>query len=216
MRLYDCTRVDERDAGIAAAIEAVRRGDLIVLPTDTVYGIGTDAFKPWAITSLLTAKGRGRDTPPPVLIGAKQTIDTLVISLPASARDLIEAFWPGALTLVVGYAPSLQWDLGETGGTVAVRMPLHPVALEVLRAIGPMAVSAANRPNQPTPMTAAEAQEQLGYMVNVYLEAGLSPDPVPSTIVDATEDLPRVLRVGGISCDRLREVVPTIVLPEGN
>ncbi|MBT8226435.1 MAG: threonylcarbamoyl-AMP synthase [Dactylosporangium sp.] len=212
--LYDCTQVAERDQGVAAAIQAVRRGDLIVMPTDTVYGIGTDAFKPWAVTSLLRAKGRGRDMAPPVLIGAKRTLDTLVLSLPSAARDLVEAFWPGALTIVVRYSPSLQWDLGDTGGTVAVRMPLHPVALEVLRETGPMAVSSANRTGQPTAMTAKEAQDDLGYMVNVYLEAGPSLAPVPSTIVDVTEDVPRVLRVGGISCARLREVASEIIGPD--
>src|SRR5439155_4303365 len=141
--LYDCSRAAERDRGIAAAVEAVQRGDLLVMPTDTVYGIGADAFKSWSVTALLNAKGRGRDMPPPVLVGSRHTLDGLVFDLPRTARDLVEAFWPGALTIVVEHASSLQWDLGDTGGTVAVRMPLHPVALEVLREAGPMAVSSA-------------------------------------------------------------------------
>lgn len=210
MTLYDCRTVAERDAGIAAAIEAVKRGDLVVLPTDTVYGIGADAFKAWAVTAVNAAKGRGRDMPPPVLVGSKQTVDGLVYTLPQAARDLMDAFWPGALTIVVEHAPSLQWDLGDTAGTVGLRMPLHPVALEVLRETGPMAVSSANKTGQPPALTAAAAQEQFGYAVSVYLEAGACPDTVPSTIVAVTGDVPRVLRVGAIPVEKLRDVVPAI------
>jgi L-threonylcarbamoyladenylate synthase len=208
--LYDCRSVAERDWGIRAAVEAIVRGDLVVLPTDTVYGIAADAFKPWAVTALLNAKGRGRHMPPPVLVGSRQTLDGLVFSLPKGARDLVEAFWPGALTVVVEQAPSLQWDLGDSFGTVAVRMPLHPVALEVLQHTGPLAVSGAGRTGTPPAVTAAEAREQLGYAVSTYLEAGQCSDPIPSTIVDCTGPAPRVLRDGAISFDRLREVVPDI------
>jgi tRNA threonylcarbamoyl adenosine modification protein (Sua5/YciO/YrdC/YwlC family) len=206
--LYDCSKPDERERGIAAAVEAVQRGDLVVMPTDTVYGIGADAFKSWAVRSLLNAKGR--DNPSPVLVGSRHTLDGLVMSLPSAARDLADAFWPGALTIVVEHAPSLQWDLGDTGGTVAVRMPLHPVALEVLRETGPMAVSSANKHGQPSAITAEEAREQLGYSVSVYLEAGECPDRVGSTIVDLTSERPRVLRLGAIPVEKLREVVPDI------
>jgi tRNA threonylcarbamoyl adenosine modification protein (Sua5/YciO/YrdC/YwlC family) len=148
-----------------------------------------------------------------VLVGSRHTLDGLVISLPAVARDLVDAFWPGALTVVLEHAPSLQWDLGDTAGTVAVRMPLHPVALEVLRETGPMAVSSANKTGQPPAVTAEEAREQLGYAVRVYLEAGPCPDPVPSTIVDVTGDVPRVLRDGAIPLEKLREVVPDVEGP---
>lgn len=211
--LYDCTLLEERERGIAAAIEAVGRGDLVVMPTDTLYGIGTDAFKSWAVTNLLNAKGRGRSAPPPVLVGSARTLDGLVYNLPAEARDLVEAFWPGALTIIVEHAPSLQWDLGESDGTVAVRMPLHPVALEVLRETGPMAVSGANKLDQPPARTAADAQQQLGYSVSVYLDAGDCPQSLPSTIVDVTGQRPRVLRAGAVPSERLREVVPDIVDP---
>jgi L-threonylcarbamoyladenylate synthase len=210
VRLYDCRSVTERDAGIAAAIDAVKRGDLIVLPTDTVYGIGADAFKAWSVTALLNAKGRGRHMPPPVLVGSRQTLDGLVYGLPPEARDLVEAFWPGALTIIVQHAPSLQWDLGETNGTVGVRMPLHPVALEVLRETGPMAVSSANKTGL-TPATTAEgARDQLGYVASVYLEAGPCPDPVPSTIVDCSGPIATVLRPGAIPYEKLVEVVPAL------
>ncbi len=210
VRLYDCRTLAEREQGISAAIEAAKRGDLVVLPTDTVYGIGTDAFNTYSVEALQRAKGRGRDKPPPVLVGSAKTLDGLVLTMPPAARDLIAAFWPGALTIVVEHAPSLAWDLGETGGTVAVRMPLHPVALEVLREAGPMAVSSANRSGEPPATTAEAAREQLGYSVSVYLEAGECPDPVPSTIVDLTEDVPRVLREGAVPLEKLRDVVPSV------
>ncbi|MGC9670240.1 L-threonylcarbamoyladenylate synthase [Planosporangium sp. 12N6] len=207
--LYDCANPEERERGIAAAVEAVQRGDLIVMPTDTVYGIGADAFKSWAVRALLNAKGRENATP--VLVGSRHTLDGLVYSLPQAARDLVEAFWPGALTIVVEHAPSLQWDLGDAAsGTVAVRMPLHPVALEVLHQTGPMAVSSANKTGQPPAITAEEAREQLGYAVSVYLEAGECPDRVASTIVDLTSARPRLLRAGAIPIEKLRDVVPDI------
>ncbi|WP_281893049.1 L-threonylcarbamoyladenylate synthase [Phytohabitans aurantiacus] len=212
--LYDCRSLADRDRGIAAAIEAVKNGELVVLPTDTVYGIGADAFTPYAVKALLDAKGRGRQMPPPVLVGSRHTLDGLVFMLPKAARELADAFWPGALTIVVEHAPSLQWDLGDTGGTVAVRMPLHPVALEVLRETGPMAVSSANKTGQPAAVTAAEAQEQLGYAVRLYLEAGECPDPVPSTIVDLTGEVPKVLRDGAVPLEKLRDVVPDIIGPD--
>lgn len=208
--LYDCSRLDERDRGIAAAVEAVQRGDLIVMPTDTVYGVGADAFKSWAVTSLQNAKKRGRDMPVAVLVGSRHTLDGLVYGLPATARDLVEAFWPGGLTIVVEHATSLQWDLGETNGTVGVRMPLHPVALEVLRQTGPMAVSSANRHGEPPAVTAEQAREQFGYAVSVYLEAGETPEPVASTVIDVTGSRPRVLRQGAIALEKLREVAPDI------
>jgi L-threonylcarbamoyladenylate synthase len=206
-RTYDCRDHAEREQGIAAAIDAVRRGDLVVLPTDTVYGIGADAFAPTAVQTLLAAKRRGPDMPVPVLVGSWHTIDGLVTNVRPTVRQLVEAFWPGGLTLVVEHAPSLAWDLGETGGTVAVRMPLHPVALEVLNATGPMAVSSANVSGQPPATTAEEAREQLGWLVEVYLEAGPCGDPVASTIVDVTGEVPKLLRPGAVTIDQLREVV---------
>jgi L-threonylcarbamoyladenylate synthase len=146
----------------------------------------------------------------PVLVGSRHTLDGLVFGLPPAARELVEAFWPGALTVVVEHAPSLQWELGDTGGTVAVRMPLHPVALEVLRETGPMGVLGANRSGEPVPRTAHEARDQLGYAVSVYLDAGPCGDAVASTIVDLTSEVPRVVREGDIPLEKLREVVPAI------
>ena len=207
---YDC-REDNPD-GVSAAVAALRRGDLVVLPTDTVYGLAADAFSPRAVARLLEAKGRGREAPTPVLVPATRTLDGLVDMMPAHARELAEAFWPGGLTLVVRHAATLAWDLGETKGTVAVRMPLDPVALAVLEQTGPLAVSSANRTGLPPATDAAEAARQLGTVVEVYLDGGPSGDAVPSTIVDLTGDVPKVLRAGAVSLAELREVVPE--LPE--
>jgi tRNA threonylcarbamoyl adenosine modification protein (Sua5/YciO/YrdC/YwlC family) len=210
VRRFDMGDPEERTQGLEFATAAVKRGDLVVLPTDTVYGLGADAFDVDAVGDLLDAKGRGRDMPVPVLVGSPRTVDGITTGLTDAARALIEGFWPGGLTIVARVAPSLQWDLGETGGTVAVRMPLHPVALELLNATGPMAVSSANRTGSPPATTVDEAVEQLGESVAAYLDSGTSGEAVPSTIVDVSGDQPRILRVGDVSVEALREVVPDL------
>lgn len=207
---FDCTDPATRDEGMAAARDAIRRGELVVLPTDTLYGIGADAFSPPAVTSLLSAKGRGRDMPVPVLVGSWRALDGLVMFPPPYVEPLVEAFWPGGLTIILEHVPSLAWDLGDSRGTVAVRMPLHPIALELLKDLGPLAVSSANRTGQSPASTAKEAREQLGDDVSVYLEAGPCGDTTPSTIVDATGEHPTVRRTGAVSLEQLREVVPDL------
>ena len=189
----------ERASAISTAARAVTSGQLVVLPTDTLYGLGVDAFDSEAVAALLEAKGRGRSMPVPVLVGSWSTIEGLVSWVPTRVQSLIEAFWPGGLTLVVEHAPSLQWDLGDSRGTVAVRMPLHPVALALLAETGPMAVSSANKSGHPPATTAAEAEAQLGEAVSVYLDGGSIAAAVPSTIVDVTGEVPRVLRAGAVS-----------------
>jgi len=208
IRRFDMAVATERSIGLEQAADAVRRGELVVLPTDTVYGLGTDAFSPDAVAELLAAKGRGRDMPVPVLVGSPRTLDGIATGLSPTARALVEAFWPGGLTLVARAQPSLRWDLGDTGGTVAVRMPLHPVAIELLTATGPMAVSSANISGRPPASTVDEAIEQLGEAVSVYLDGGPSGDPVPSTIVDVSGPAPRLLRAGALDVTTLREVAP--------
>jgi tRNA threonylcarbamoyl adenosine modification protein (Sua5/YciO/YrdC/YwlC family) len=205
--VFDCGDERARAAGIASAISAVKGGRLVVLPTDTVYGIGADAFDSAAVAALLSAKGRGRDMPVPVLVGSWHTIEGLVYSVPDSTRELIRAFWPGALSLVVRQAPSLQWDLGDAQGTVMLRMPLHPVAIELLREVGPMAVSSANISGRPPAVSVAEARAQLGDLVEVYLDAGPSAQQAASTIVDLTGAQPRVLRQGPVTREAVAEVL---------
>jgi len=202
-RVYDCAIDAERSDGLTEAAAALRRGELVVLPTDTVYGVAADAFSPSAIAALLAAKGRGRDMPVPVLVSNEQMLDALVDSLPDVARDLVDAFWPGALTLVLRHTPHLAWDLGESLGTVAVRMPADPLALELIGRTGPLGVSSANRSGHPATTTMLDARLQLGAAVAVYLDGGPRAEPVPSTIVDLTGDRPAILRVGALPPDAL-------------
>ncbi|MFE3453239.1 L-threonylcarbamoyladenylate synthase [Nonomuraea sp. NPDC059194] len=207
VRRYDCADPDQKAAGLTDAASAVRKGELVVLPTDTVYGIGADAFTPAAVSALLDAKGRGRDMPPPVLVGTVRAANALAEDLGPYGQDLIDAFWPGPLTLVCKANRALSWDLGDTKGTVALRMPLHPVALDLLKETGPMAVSSANRSGAPAATTAQNAEEQLGESVAVYLDGGPCADDTPSTILDLTTAVPRLLRKGAISVEKLRGIV---------
>jgi tRNA threonylcarbamoyl adenosine modification protein (Sua5/YciO/YrdC/YwlC family) len=212
--IFDCTDDSQRAAGIEAATAAVLKGALVVLPTDTVYGIGGDAFRPAAVTRLLEAKGRGRQMPPPVLVGSVRAASALVEDLGQFGHQLIDEFWPGGLTLVCRASRSLQWDLGDTRGTVAIRMPQHPVAIELLMATGPMAVSSANLTGSPPAMTAGAAREQLGDSVEIYLDGGPCETETPSTIVDLTGDMPRLLRGGVVPIGRLREVAAVAMGPD--
>ncbi|BBY76081.1 threonylcarbamoyl-AMP synthase [Mycolicibacterium parafortuitum] len=205
--MFDCSDPQQRATGIASAISALKGGRLVVMPTDTVYGLGADAFDGEAVASLLEAKGRGRNMPVPVLVGSWHTIQGLVYSVPDSAKELIRAFWPGALSLVVQQAPSLHWDLGDANGTVMLRMPLHPVAIELLREVGPMAVSSANISGNPPAVTAEQARAQLGDRVEVYLDGGPAEQQAASTIVDLTGAHPRVLREGPVTLDAIAEVL---------
>lgn len=206
-KIYRCEEGGTRAAGVAAAVEAVQAGRLVVLPTDTLYGIGCDAFDNDAVANLLAAKRRGPDMPVPVLVGSWDTIQGLVREYSPQAKALVEAFWPGGLSIVVPQAPSLPWNLGDTRGTVMLRMPLHPVAIELLRQTGPMAVSSANISGQQPPTTAVQAKQQLGSAVSVYLDGGTTPVGQPSSIVDLAGPVPRLLREGAISGERIAEVL---------
>lgn len=214
-RSYDCTDPEQRAAGLTDAASAVRRGELVVLPTDTLYGIGADAFTPAAVTSLLEAKGRGRDMPVPVLVGTVRAANALVENLGPYGQDLIDAFWPGPLTLICRVNRSLSWDLGDSKGTVALRMPLHSVALDLLKETGPMAVSSANRSGAPAATTAGDAEKQLGDSVSIYLDGGPCDGNTPSTILDLTTAVPRLLRRGAISVEKLRGVIGYVATDGG-
>ncbi|MGA5819611.1 L-threonylcarbamoyladenylate synthase [Kitasatospora sp. NPDC094028] len=209
-RRYDCADAGDRATGLREAASAIRRGELVVLPTDTLYGVGADAFSPEAVAELLAAKGRGRNMPSPVLVGSPTTLHGLVTDFSEQAWELVDAFWPGGLTLVAKHQPSLRWDLGETRGTVAVRMPLHPVAIELLNTTGPLAVSSANKTGGPSPVTCDDAQHQLGDAISVYLDGGSADYATASSIVDVTGKTPVLLRAGAISIEQLREVVPDL------
>lgn len=203
----DATDPYSTGPAVSAAAAAVAAGKLVVLPTDTVYGLGCDAFNNSAVANLLAAKGRGRDMPVAVLVGSWTTIQGLVLDFNERMRTLVEAFWPGGLSLVVNQAPSLPWDLGDTRGTVMLRMPEHPVAIELLRTTGPMAVSSANVSGQPAATDAAMAAEQLGESVAVYIDGGEAMIGEPSTIVDLSQPRPRVLREGAVSVEEIADVL---------
>jgi L-threonylcarbamoyladenylate synthase len=203
---FDCADETQRAEGLAAALAAVLSGELVVLPTDTVYGIGADAFSAAAVTRLRAAKGHDRALPSSVMVGSVRAASALVQDLGPYGQQLIDEFWPGGLTIVCRAARTLSWDLGDTKGTVAVRMPEHPIALDLLRETGPMAVSSANLAGSPAASTATEAREQFGDAVSVYLDGGPSAGGAASTIVDLTDEAPRLLRQGAISIGRLREI----------
>jgi tRNA threonylcarbamoyl adenosine modification protein (Sua5/YciO/YrdC/YwlC family) len=198
---------EEREAAISAAVQALAAGEVAVIPTDTVYGIAADAFDPAAVRKLLAAKGRGREMPPPVLVASPATVDALAIDIPDWARALFVEFWPGPLTVVLHQQSSLQWDLGETRGTVAVRVPDHDLAREVLGRTGPLAVSSANKTGRAAALDADAAEEMLGEDVVVIVDDGTVPGGVASTILDATAAEPRLLRLGALSVERIDAVL---------
>jgi tRNA threonylcarbamoyl adenosine modification protein (Sua5/YciO/YrdC/YwlC family) len=207
---YDCGEPADRARGISAAINAAKRGDLVVFPTDTVYGLGTDAFSSTGVAALRAAKGRGRDLPIPVLVSSRAALESLTTGLTPAARDLAHACWPGALTLVCRAAGSLAWDLNDGAGAVAIRMPLHPVALEVVREVGPMALTSTNRPGEPAATTMQQARDALGPAVAVYLDGGPSPETAVSTVIDVSGPEPRLVREGGFTREMLLEICPTL------
>ncbi len=209
--IYDCSAEADLLVGMRLARTAIGRGDLVVIPTDTVYGVAADAFNVEAVAKLLAAKGRSRQAPPPVLIPGIPTLDALAESVPSVVRTLVAAYWPGALTIILPARSSLVWDLGETRGTVALRMPSNRIALELLSETGPLAVSSANLSGKPPAATAVDAEAMLGESVSVYLDDG-NGGIIPSTIVDATglfalEGKLRIVREGAIPASDIRELV---------
>jgi L-threonylcarbamoyladenylate synthase len=213
VRRYDCLVAADRANGVQMAISAARRNRLVVLPTDTVYAVACDAFSPDAVAALCEAKDRVQGSALPVMVGAPGTLDGLVIGLTAEGRALVQAFWPGPLTVVCEQQPTLAWDIGSSD-EVAVRMPLHPLALDVLRGVGPMVVITANRRGGPAPLTCSAAQEQLGDDVEVYLDGGPMTPAAPSTIIDLTGRQPVLLRQGSLDVELLRTVAPELRSPD--
>ncbi|MDX6252415.1 MAG: L-threonylcarbamoyladenylate synthase [Kribbellaceae bacterium] len=199
---------DELVPAYRAAVDAIEAGDLVVLPTDTVYGIAADAFKADAVQRLLDAKGRGRDMPPPVLISVVESLDALATDVPDAGRKLCEAFWPGPLTVICHAQSSLMWDLGDTQGTVALRVPDHENTRELLSRTGPLAVSSANLSGQAAALDVYDAEAQLRDSIAVYLDGGEVTGGQPSTIVDLTSEVPHVVRIGALSMAQIREIVP--------
>jgi L-threonylcarbamoyladenylate synthase len=219
--IYNCSEQSELLTGMRLARVAIGRGELVVLPTDTVYGLAVDAFSPEGVQRLLDAKGRNRQSPPPVLIPGIPTLDALAESVPPEVRALVAAFWPGGLTVIVPARESLVWDLGETDGTVALRMPNNRIALELLSETGPLAVSSANLTGEPAARTVDDAVRMLGESVAVYLDGGevgsdyATDAGLGSTIVDATGLFRqggslRIVRHGVISDEAIEAVLATV------
>ncbi len=218
--VFDCRDADQLLPALRQARQAIARGELVVVPTDTVYGVAADAFSPDAVARLLAAKGRGRQSPPPVLVSGTAMLRALVAELPEPVERLVERFWPGGLTIVLPAQPSLTWDLGDTGGTVAVRMPAAKLALELLEETGPLAVSSANLTGKAAATAVDDAVDMLGDSVAVYLDDGASATGIASTIIDATglvgdEPHPvRVLRDGVVDRAALRDVLGDLLEPD--
>ena len=198
-RIYDCSVDTDLLTGMRLAKVSLGRHELVVMPTDTVYGIGCDAFSAKGVEALLAAKGRGPQSPPPVLIPNTQTLHALAESVPDVAVRLAETFWPGALPMILRAQPSLNWNLGETRGTVALRMPDHKIALALLEEVGPMAVSSANLTGEPAATTCQQAEAYLGSSVSVYLDGGTSPKGEASTILDLTSIVDTYDADGGLT-----------------
>lgn len=224
--VFDCRDEAQLLPGMRHARQAIARGELIVMPTDTVYGLAADAFTPSAVQRLLDAKGRGRDQPPPVLVAGQAALAALVEEIPEPVQQMVDEFWPGGLTIVLPAQPSLAWDLGDTLGTVAVRMPNERVALELLEETGPLAVSSANLTGKAAAISAKDAEQMLGDSVSVYLDGGFSKNGVASTIIDATslvhrgddggEPRIRLLREGAVTMQQLRSVIGDLLdAPDG-
>ena len=219
MATFDTSVPGELLEGMRLARSAIARNQLVVIPTDTVYGIAADAFSAVAVERLLAAKGRDRTAPPPVLVPGRPTLDALAETVPSEVEALVDEFWPGGLTVILRARPTLEWDLGETRGTVALRMPSDRIALELLAETGPLAVSSANKTGEPAATTAREAEFMLGNVIEVYLEAGPSATEYPgelaragSTIVDATglehpDGKLRIVRHGVIPDEEIIRVV---------
>lgn len=220
-KIFDCSVDTDLLTGMRLAKVALQRNQLVVLPTDTVYGIAADAFSPSGVQALLDAKGRTAQSPPPVLIGNIDTLKALADYVPEIALKLAEVFWPGALTMILKAQPALSWELGDTKGTVALRMPDHKIALALLAETGPLAVSSANLTGEPAATTCQQAVEYLEKSVEVFLDAGNSPKGEASTILDLTSITPdnpdgkiRIVRLGALKKAKIKSVVGDLLTEE--
>ena len=181
---------------IVAAVAALRDGDIIGIPTDTVYGLAADPWHSGAADRLFQVKGRPRSVELPVLVSGEQQALELATAVPACARQLMARFWPGALTLVLPRRQDLAADLGEEDATIGLRCPDHPLPLALCRSLGPIATSSANR-HGAAPMTTAQELAVGLPGVALVLDGGVCDQP-PSTVVDTTGEVPKLLRAGRI------------------
>lgn len=198
---------------IERAAEMIQRGDVVVFPTETVYGLGADALQPTALERIFAAKGRPFSDPLIVHIAEEQTLERLTTSIPTSARRLAEVFWPGPLTMILPRSPLVPLRVTAGLETVAVRMPRHPVALALIRAAGtPLAAPSANRFMHVSPTTAQHVYADLHGRVPLILDGGPCEVGVESTVLNMCVPIPTVLRPGGVSIEALRRVLPDVQL----
>jgi L-threonylcarbamoyladenylate synthase len=210
---FDCADPAGRGRGLEAAVAALQNGQLVVLPVESAYGVACDAFSVTGVADLLDLKGDPARRPPAVLVPDVRTLDGLASDVPDATRALAEAFWPGLLTLVCTAQATLRWDLGDNRGTVSLRMPVHPLALELLTQTGPLALTTAAPTGHPAPRDCQGALDFVGDAADIYLDAGPAPWTVASTVVDGRTEVPRVVRLGAVTAAELRSVVPDVVVP---
>ena len=197
----------DREGALEAAAKELQAGGIVVFPTDTVYGVGGDAFNQFATAKIFDVKRRPRVMPLPVLVSRPRQAWALCSDVPQTAADLVAAFWPGALTLILPEADGLSLDLGETKGRIAVRMPAHDDLLELIAMVGPLAATSANLSGSPTPSTVEEIARELGDEVGLYLDGGPARADVPSTIVDLTRRRPKIVREGAVLRTTIEDVL---------
>ena len=185
-------------AAVAAAAEALRAGQVVAVPTDTVYGVAADPFSALATERLFAVKRRPAGVPVAVLVAGVDQARLLVEEPTAPVAAVLARFWPGGLTVVLRRRAGAPLHLGDAGDTVGVRCPGHPVARAVAAAVGPIATTSANRHGQPTPTTAPAVAEALGGEVELVLDGGPC-EGLPSTVVDCTGARPALLRAGAVA-----------------
>lgn len=199
-------------AQIEMAVDVLRRGGLVAFPTDTLFGLGADAFNETAVERVFHAKGRAHGMPLPLLLADLEDLSQVAQDAPPLAFSLAERFWPGPLTLVVSAAPRVPALVTARGWKVAVRVPDHPVPRELARRLGaPITGTSANRSGGPDPRTAEEVRRQLGASVDLILRGGPEPKGQASTVIDITASPPRLLREGAVALAVLQEVCGTII-----
>lgn len=204
-RTFDLTEPSSRADGLAAAAASARRGRVVLLPTESVYALVADAFSVAGVAAVRRLKDRPDTAPLPVAVGSLRMLRGVADRLSTTGQTLVEAFWPGPLTIVCRQQPSLAWSACGSGRALTVRMPLHPVALDVVGAVGPSVLIGADAPLDTDPRAGPPAG------IDVVLAAGVRSDGgEPSTVVDVRDDPPVLLRAGALSSDRLLAVAPTL------
>lgn len=205
--------LDTSPAALNEAAALLRRGEVVALPTETVYGLAANALDPAAVTKIFEAKGRPQDNPLIVHLSSFEEIPPLVARIPDAARTLADRFWPGPLTLIFPKSPRIPPQTSGGLDTVAIRLPAHPVAREVIARCGlPLAAPSANRSGSPSPTTAAHVRDDLDGRIAAIVDGGPCEVGVESTVLDLTGGTPRLLRPGGITLEMLRAAVGEVAV----